>query len=104
VMTSDTMMTHSTVMTHNSENGGHVYLAINDILSHYDTKKKAANAVKTAKHGSCGDCCDPYNDYKSYARSYESFIHKLVKDTSDLSLVVKNFSIVSIKHPSKNKI
>jgi hypothetical protein len=33
------------------ENGGHVYLAINDILSHYDTKKKAANAVKTAKHG-----------------------------------------------------
>ena len=38
-------------MTHNSENGGQVYLAINDILSHYDTKKKAANAVKTAKHG-----------------------------------------------------
>ena len=33
------------------QNGGLVYLAINDILNHYDTKKKAAHAVKTAKHG-----------------------------------------------------
>ena len=34
-----------------SENNGIVYLAINDILNHYDTKKKAQNAVKSAKHG-----------------------------------------------------
>ena len=38
---------------------------------------------------SCADCCDPYIDYKSYAKTYESYIHQLVKDTSDLSLVVK---------------
>ena len=33
------------------ENQGVVYLALNDILNHYDTKKKAQNAVKSAKHG-----------------------------------------------------
>ena len=33
------------------ENGRQIYLGIHDILTHYDTKKKAANAVKTAKHG-----------------------------------------------------
>ena len=35
----------------NLENGRQIYLGIHDILTHYDTKKKAANAVKTAKHG-----------------------------------------------------
>ena len=33
------------------ENATPIYLGIHDILTHYDTKKKAANAVKTAKHG-----------------------------------------------------
>ena len=27
------------------------YMGLIDILTHYDTKKKAAHAVKTAKHG-----------------------------------------------------
>lgn len=58
------------------ENGGHVYLAINDILSHYDTKKKAANAVKTAKHGSDKDDKKKQNPEK-YGKEFIEFVQNI---------------------------
>ena len=51
---------------------------------------------------SCSNCFDPYFDYKMYANEYKTLIKALIQNTSDLSLVNKNFSIISMKHPSKN--
>jgi len=58
------------------DNGGVVYLAINDILNHYDTKKKAAHAVKTAKHGSDKDPTNKKNPEK-YGKEFAEFVQNL---------------------------
>jgi len=57
-----------------TENNGIVYLAINDILNHYDTKKKAQNAVKSAKHGHDEDkkTINP----EKYGKQFVEFITK----------------------------
>lgn len=57
-----------------TENNGVVYLAINDILNHYDTKKKAQNAVKSAKHGHDEDKKTINPD--KYGKQFFDFISK----------------------------
>jgi len=56
------------------QNGGLVYLAINDILNHYDTKKKAAHAVKTAKHGREDD---KKNTPEKYGKEFVEHVQNL---------------------------
>lgn len=60
--------------TFKRENGNPIYLGIHDILTHYDTKKKAANAVKTAKHGSDKD---DKNNPEKYGKEFIEFVQNL---------------------------
>jgi len=60
--------------TFKQENATPIYLGIHDILTHYDTKKKAANAVKTAKHGHDKD---DKNNPEKYGKDFVEFVNNL---------------------------
>ncbi|CAG5114087.1 Oidioi.mRNA.OKI2018_I69.chr2.g8162.t1.cds [Oikopleura dioica] len=57
------------------ENGGIVYLSLNEILNHYDTKKKAQNAVKSATHGNDED---KKVNPERYSRQFTEFLSSAV--------------------------
>lgn len=57
------------------ENGGTVFLSLNDILNHYDTKKKAQNAVKSATHGNDDD---KKVNPERYSRQFTEFLSSAV--------------------------
>jgi len=57
------------------ENGGIVFLSLNEILNHYDTKKKAQNAVKSATHGNDED---KKVNPERYSRQFTEFLSSAV--------------------------